>query len=332
MFQDTIQFSAVDGHEIFTRIWKPSQRNQSPRAVLHINHGMAEHSARYAPLAERLVAEGYVVIAQDHRGHGYSVKNGELLGHYADKNGWKLLISDVKQINDYIHQQYPGIPIALLGHSMGSFIVQGYMINHGNSVDAVLLSGSAYHTELTLSSARLAANIERTRIGSKGRSFVIDAMSFGKFNKSFKPSRTDYDWLSRDPREVDAYVDDPLCGFLCTNQMWQDLLQGLGVISKVRNLRKIPKNIPYLLFSGELDPMSYDIKEHGILKLKSRLLAAGIQDVSVKLFPKGRHEILNETNRTEVIEFLVQWLENQLALKSRSKAKANGKKKLKEPA
>ena len=332
MFQDTIQFAAVDGHEIFTRIWLPSQDYQNPRAVFHINHGMAEHSARYAPLAERLVAEGYVVIAQDHRGHGYSVKNGEVLGHYADRNGWKLLISDVHQINEYIHQQYPGTPVVLMGHSMGSFIVQGYMVEHGDTVEAVLLSGSAYHTELTLSSAKLAANVEKARIGFKGRSFVIDAMSFGKFNKSFKPSRTSYDWLSRDPREVDAYVSDPLCGFLCTNQLWQDLLQGLGIISKVKNLRKIPKNIPYLLFSGELDPMSYDIKEHGILKLKARLLDAGLHHISVKLFPKGRHEILNETNRDEVISYLIHWMENHVALKPKSKPTTASKKKLKEPA
>ena len=183
MYQDTLQFTAVDGHEIFTRIWKTKKDDKSPRAIFHINHGMAEHSARYAPLAERLVEEGYMVVAHDHRGHGYSVKNGELLGHYADRNGWDLLIKDLALINEYLRANYPDTPIALMGHSMGSFIVQGYMIQHGETVNAVLLSGSAYHTDLTISSARMAANIERSRIGPKGRSHLIDAMSFGAFNR-----------------------------------------------------------------------------------------------------------------------------------------------------
>lgn len=326
MYQDAIQFTAVDGHEIFTRIWKPSKNTTSPRAVFHINHGMAEHSARYAPIAQKLVAEGIVVVAHDHRGHGYSVKNGEILGHYADKNGWQLLIKDLKQINEYIHSSFPDAPVVLFGHSMGSFIVQGYMVEHGNTVDGVILSGSAYHTELTLAYAKLAAAIEKRRIGAKGRSFLIDAMSFGEYNKAFKPVRTSCDWLSRDPRQVDAYVNDPLCGFLCTNQMWQDLVKGIGVISKVSNLAKIPNHIPYLLLSGELDPMSYDAKEHGITKLQKRLKNAGLTDVDVKLYPQGRHEILNEINQDEVNEFVLSWLKTNIDLKPKTTVKKKSSK------
>ena len=326
MYQDTIQFTAVDGHEIFTRIWKPAKSTKSPRAVFHINHGMAEHSARYAPLAERLVAEGFVVVAQDHRGHGYSVKNGEMLGHYADKNGWELVIKDLEQINDYIRQEFPNTPVVLFGHSMGSFIVQGYAVDHCATVDAIILSGSAYHTEFTLSYAKLAATIEKARIGAKGRSYLIDALSFGEYNKSFRPVRTNCDWLSRDPRQVDAYVNDPLCGFLCTNKLWLDLVKGIGVISKVKNLRRVPNKVPYLLISGEMDPMSYDAREHGINKLKARLEKAGQHSVSVKLFPQGRHEILNEINRDEVIEYIVRWMDKQVELKPQSAPKKTGKK------
>lgn len=326
MYQDTIQFTAVDGHEIFTRIWKPAKDTTQPRAVFHINHGMAEHSARYAALAETLTAQGHIVIAQDHRGHGYSVKNGEVLGHYADKNGWDLVIKDVQQINEYIHATFPNTPVVLMGHSMGSFIVQGYMVKHGNSVDAVILSGSAYHTEFTLAYAKLAANLEAARIGPRGRSYLIDALSFGEYNKAFRPERTTCDWLSRDPSQVDAYVSDPLCGFLCTNQLWRDLVDGIRVISKVKNLRQIPNRIPYLLVSGELDPMSYDPKEHGIHKLRDRLEKAGQSSVTVKLYPQGRHEILNEINRDEVNAYIVNWLENHVAMKPKAQAKTSTKK------
>ena len=326
MHQDTIQFTAVDGHEIFTRIWKPAKNTRQPRAVFHINHGMAEHSARYGDFAERLVAEGFVVIAQDHRGHGYSVKNGELLGHYADKNGWQLVIKDLLQINEYIHQTFPNTPVVLFGHSMGSFIAQAYAVEHGNTVDAVILSGSAYHTDFELSYGKLAAAIEKARIGGRGRSYMIDALSFGEYNKTFKPVRTDCDWLSRDPRQVDAYIADPLCGFLCTNQLWLDLINGIGVITKTKNLRRIPDRIPYLLVSGEMDPMSYDDKEHGILKLRDRLEKAGQQAVAVKLFPQGRHEILNEINRNEVMEYIVRWLNDQPQLQAKpAKKKAESR-------
>ena len=326
MYQDTLQFTAVDGHEIFTRIWKPAKNTTQPRGVFHINHGMAEHSARYAPLAERLVSEGFVVIAQDHRGHGYSVKNGEMLGHYADKKGWQLVLKDLEQINDYIRQTFPGTPIVLFGHSMGSFIVQGYAVDHGATVDAIILSGSAYHTEFTLSYAKLAATIEKARIGATGRSYLIDALSFGEYNKTFRPVRTNCDWLSRDPRQVDAYINDPLCGFLCTNQLWLDLVNGIGVISKVKNLRRIPNRVPYLLVSGEMDPMSYDPKEHGINKLKQRLEKAGQHSVSVKLFPQGRHEILNEINNTEVMDYIVRWMDKHVELKPKASGKKSGSK------
>lgn len=328
MYQDTLQFTAGDGHEIFSRIWKSDKNTTAPRAVVHINHGMAEHCARYAPLAEKLVAEGYVVIAHDHRGHGYSVKNGETLGHYADKNGWDLVLKDVKLVNDYIHKTFPSTPIIILGHSMGSFITQGYMVKYGNTVDAVLLSGSAYHTEFELSYAKAAAKVEKARIGSKGRSFLLDTLSFGSYNKNFNPVRTNSDWLSRDPAEVDKYVEDPLCGFLCTNQFWLDLLGGIGIITKVKNLRNIPNRIPYLLFSGERDPLSFSDKEHGISKLKQRLEKSGQHSVTVKLFPQGRHEILNETNREEVMDYIVHWLEQHVALKPKPK-KAPSKKSAK---
>lgn len=301
--------TSLDNHKVFVRQWSPDSATHSPRAIIHILHGMAEHCTRYEPIAERLVDDGYVVFAHDHRGHGRSIPQGGLVGHYADQNGWPLVIADTRQVNEHIRQQYPNTPIIIIGHSMGSFITQGYLIQHGRTVDAVVLSGSAQNTPMTIRSARMLAHLEKLRTGPKGRSNLIDMATFASFNRQVvKSPRTGSDWLSRDPQEVDKYVDDPLCGFLCTNQLWLDLTSGLEQISRQRNIRNIPASLPFLLISGERDPVSFDSNHHGIERLAEHLRSGGIREVSVKLYEDARHEIFNEINRHEVIDNLLEWL------------------------
>ncbi len=314
MNEEIINLTAEDGHKLFIRKWTSRNTKSQPRGVMHINHGMAEHSARYADIAEKFTDKGYVVYAHDHRGHGYSVQPGELLGHYADKNGWDKVIGDIYLIHEHIRQQYPATPILLMGHSMGSFIVQSYAVKYGDTLSALILSGSAFHTQFTVNYAEMAIRIEKARSGPYGRSKLLDFLTFGTYNQNFAPVRSRADWLSRDPRQVDAYVNDPLCGFLCTNQMWLDMLKGIRGISKLKNLRRIPNKLPILMFSGEMDPMSYDPKEHGIKKLADRYKAAGQHTVTYKIFPKGRHEILNEVNRWEVVDFWLNWQEHQVPM------------------
>lgn len=303
--------TSIDGHKIFVRKWcNPKQ--SKPRGIIHINHGMAEHSRRYEPVAECLVADGYIVYAHDHRGHGHSIPQGGLVGHYADKHGWKLVIADVLKVNEYIRAQEPGLPIILLGHSMGSFIVQCYCIKHGDTVDGVVLSGSGFSTPGALRAPRMLIKLEKLRGGPKGRSPLIDYQTFGTFNKKFGDTRTEADWLTRDSGEVDKYISDPLCGFLCTNQLWQDFLGGLETLSKIRNLQNIPNSLPFYLISGERDPLSFHSTRHGIHKLANHLRSSGQQDVSVKLYEEGRHEIFNELNRQEVIDDLLEWLNSRV--------------------
>jgi len=280
MLAEKLFLTSIDGHKIFVRKWSNPEQSH-PRGIIHINHGMAEHCRRYEPVAERLVAAGYVVYAHDHRGHGHSIPQGGLVGHYADKNGWKRVIADVLTVNEYIHTQEPEQPIVLLGHSMGSFIVQCYCIDHGDTVDGVVLSGSGFSTPRCLT-------------------------------KKFGDTRTEADWLTRDSDEVDKYISDPLCGFLCTNQMWQDFLGGLETLSKIRNLQSIPNSLPFYLISGERDPLSFHSTNHGINKLANQLRSSGQRDVSVKLYEDGRHEIFNELNRHEVIDDLLTWMDSRM--------------------
>ena len=307
--------TSLDNHKIFVRKWASAATSPAPRAVIHILHGMAEHCTRYEPIAERLVDQGYVVFGHDHRGHGYSVPQGGLLGHYADQNGWQLVIADALKVNENIRKQYPDTPIVALGHSMGSFITQGYLMQHGRTVNAVVLSGSTMNSPMSVRSGRMLAHLEKLRTGPKGRSSLIDMATFSTYNKQItKNPRTDCDWLSRDECEVDKYVNDPLCGFLCTNQLWLDLTGGMDFISRVSNVRKIPGDLPFYLVAGERDPLSFDASNHGVERLATHLRSGGIKNVSVKLYEDCRHEILNETIRHQVVDDMLAWLEPQFPL------------------
>ncbi len=327
MHHESCYIDAPDDHKIYVNIWKKSKAIKKPRAILHINHGMAEHSARYAVIAEHFVQEGYVVYGHDHRGHGKSVQNTELLGHFADNDGGGKIVSDVLHVNQSIQASYPNTPIVILGHSMGSFIVQSYLTLHGDTVAAALLSGSALSDKATVQFGTLLAKMETRRQGVLGRSKLLDFFSFGIYNREFKPFRTSADWLSTDPLEVDKYIADPLCGFLCTNQLWADLLAGMKDIADLNTLYKIPNTLPILAFSGELDPLSYNKrKTHGIKKLSSHLRASGQHYVAHKLYPGGRHEILNETNRLEVIGDVLHWVNEHCDLTALKKSAKNTKK------
>lgn len=320
MQADHFHLSSLDNHRIFVRRWR-SDASTPPRAIIHILHGMAEHSQRYAPLAAHLVDQGYVVFAHDHRGHGYSIPAGGLLGHFADHDGWHRVVADAHKVNEYLRHEYPGVPIVMIGHSMGSFITQSYLLRYGKTVDAVVLSGSAMSNRMGVRSARMLAHLEKLRSGPKGRSPLIDRATFGQYNRQItRQPRTGADWLSRDPAEVDKYVDDPLCGFLCTNQLWLDLTDGLEQIVNLRHAHALHPDIPFLLLSGKSDPLSDDPRQHGIERLAEHWRNAGLHHVDLKLYPNARHEIFNETNRQEVFEDLLNWLNDRFPAREKRTA------------
>jgi len=307
--ENTLYINGVDNKPVFVHHWHNEQKT-TPKAVVQIVHGMAEHSARYKRFAKQLVAQGFSVVANDHRGHGRTVTEQDEFGHYSDQNGWQLVTSDLKQINDWVKDSYPTTPVFIMGHSMGSFITRQFLINHGSSVKGCILSGSVWEPPLIYKAGEKVAWIESKRVGSKETSALMNFLSFGSFNNAFKPTRTDFDWLSRDPEEVDKYVADAFCGFDCTTQLWMDLLGGLASISSLKAMRNIPNKLPVLLISGAKDPVGKNGK--GVKALEDKLIAAGSNNIECSLYPGARHELLNEINRDAVSDRLISWLNQNL--------------------
>ncbi|MGV6397625.1 lysophospholipase [Pseudomonas caspiana] len=296
---------ASDHSRLFVNAWLPEQ---PPRAVVMLAHGMAEHSGRYARLGAALCQAGFALYAHDQRGHGKTAAQGTL-GHFADDQGWSKVVGDLASVNQAIGQRHAEAPVFLMGHSMGSYVAQAYLMHHGAGLQGAILSGSNFQPVALYRGARLIAHAERLRQGRTSRSRLIEWLSFGSFNKAFKPARTPFDWLSRDTHEVDCYMQDPLCGFRCTNQFWVDLLGGLQQISKPANLAQIDPGLPLLIIGGECDPVSEGKR---LKDLADALVAAGHQMLQLKVYPQARHEVLNETNRDEVMRDVTNWLEQAL--------------------
>lgn len=310
MRQEAFWLPASDGTQLYVNRWFA---DTAPKAVVMIAHGMAEHSARYARVAEALVADGFEVYGHDQRGHGRTAEHGTL-GHYADADGWAKVVDDLSSLNHLIRQQHPQAPILLLAHSMGSYIGMAYLMQHSCSLQGVILSGSNYQSIGLYNIARQLVRFERWRLGPKAPSTLIDFLSFGSFNKAFKPNRTDFDWLSRDPAEVDKYVADPLCGFSCSTQLWWDLMGGFQQITPLDNLAQIDSELPLLVTGGDCDPVSQGKR---LADLADALRTAGMRHVDLKIYPHARHELLNESNRDEVTRDLRDWLNAALS-RSRS--------------
>ncbi len=302
---------SFDDHEIFYRTWATS--DAKPKGLIHIIHGMAEHSERYHDSATALADAGFHVVAHDHRGHGYSAKT-EDLGHFANRAGWEKAVEDIRVMENHLKSTFPNLPRIILGHSMGSFLSLNYVetLNSRDcaGLDALILSGSTYNSILTNASLNLVTRIERKRQGKKGKSPIIEELTFGKFNREFKPNRTESDWLTRDEAQVDKYIRDPLSGFRCTNQLWYELTRALLKIHKQCQLRKIPKDLPIHLIYGDLDPLG---GKSGNKALRKRFRSANIKKITEKGYANARHEILNEINRSDVIQDLIHWLNRKFS-------------------
>ncbi len=294
-------YKAPDGAELFVYGWLCD----APKAVVHILHGMAEFAGRYRRVAEALTRSSFHVFAHDHRGHGKSIVEGQPPGHVADVDSWNKMVSDAHGVNREIAKTHPGLPIIALGHSMGSFILQQLLYEHPQDYVAAALSASNGRPSLLAHVGKLVARVERMRHGKDNPSPVLQAMTFGGFNKPFEPARTEFDWLSRDATEVDAYIMDPLSGFACSTQTWADFMDALPELSKDTNVAKVRKDIPLYLFAGSEDPVGE--RGDGVRRLREQYLNAGIRDLDFKLYPGARHETLNELNRDEVIGDFVAW-------------------------
>ena len=304
MQSKTFTLTAADGAGLFVYSWLP---DRPAKAAVQIAHGLAEHAGRYARLAEALTAADYAVYAGDHRGHGRTAAAPADLGFFAERQGWRRCIDDLAALHRRIAADHPGRPIVLLGHSMGSFMAQQVISERGDELAGAVLSGSGGKPSALAAVGRLIARIERLRLGPRGRSALINAMTFGAFNKAFAPARTPFDWLSRDPAEVDKYIADPFCGFPATAQLWIDMLDALGDITSARRQARIPKRLPVYVISGSRDPVGADTKS--VEQLLAAYRAAGLERVTHRFYPEARHELFNEVNRDEVTRDLIAWMD-----------------------
>lgn len=304
MVERTFTLKATDGTEVFVYSWAP---DEAPRATLQVVHGLAEHAGRYRRFAEACVARGIAVYADDHRGHGRTA-SADSLGFFAAEQGWRAVLDDLYRLGDHVTREHPGRPRLLFGHSMGSFLSQQMLFERGDQFAGAVLSGSASGTSNPLAPVgRLVARVERARVGARRPSPVLTKMSFGDYNRAFAPTRTDFDWLSRDPAEVDKYVADDRCGFEASTQLWVDLLDAMPGLGAPSNLAQLPKDLPLFLTVGERDPLHRKLKDfHALVEGYER---AGMRDVTVRVWPDARHEILNETNRDEVTEAILHWID-----------------------
>ena len=291
---------SVSGKEIQLYIWPI----EAPRAVVQLVHGMAEHMARYDRLAQALNGAGYAVVGHDHLGHGPLAKKEEL-GYFGPQDGWDHLIQDMHQVTAFAKKRFPGLPHVLLGHSMGSFATREYLIRYGGELSACVISGTGWHPAALATAARSMAAMCGALSWTKPANFV-NKMGFGSYNKAFQPARTAFDWLSRDEKEVDKYVADPLCGFVFTARGFYDMFGGLKELSKLDRLQSMPKALPVYFLSGAMDPVGAN--GAGVKTVAQQFRDAGMKDVTVKLYEGGRHEMFNEINRDEVTADLIDWL------------------------
>ena len=313
MQTSTRTLNTADGAALFVYRWLP---DTPAKAAVQIAHGLAEHAGRYARLAEALTGAGYAVYAADHRGHGRTAPTPADLGFFAEGEGWRRCLDDLWQVNRQIAAEHPGLPVVLIGHSMGSFMAQHFISEHGEVLAGVVLSGTDGKPGALASAGRLIARLERLRLGPHGRSALIHALAFGLFNRAFAPTRTSADWLSRDPAEVDKYVADPLCGFVATTQAWIDLLDALREIARPERQALIPKQLPIHIISGSADPVSDSTKR--LQQLLAAYRAAGLERVTHRFYEGARHELFNETNRDEVTRDLLLWLDGVVAPRAES--------------
>ena len=297
---EEISLAADDGHSIHVQVWAPTG---NPVGAIQVLHGVGEHVMRYERFAHSAVARGYAVCGHDHRGHGLSA--GER-GYFADQDGWHKIVEDVRVVNDHIRSTFGPKPVFMLAHSMGSFIGQTFAMHYGDRLSGLLLSGSSWPQRAQIVPGRILAKLESLRLGKRGRSTMINALGFGAFNRRFQPVRTEMDWLTRDDAEVDKYVTDPLCGGLFTCGLWLDFLRGLFELGADHSLARIPANLPILITGGSVDPVG---GENGMTRLAKHYMNTSHQRVELKIYPDGRHEMLNEINRKEVTGDWLDWFD-----------------------
>ncbi len=275
-----------------------------PKAAILLAHGMTEHSMRYEPFAKFLNDNGINFYCHDQRGHGKTA-DGKL-GHLRKDLEWKLMQDDLFSIKKKLIDTQSDCPVFLMGHSMGSFLVRCAVQTQPNLFDGLIISGTGDSQGVIGKAGAMLATILCNTVGQEKPADKVQEIAFGSYNKAFPDVRTSFDWLTRDSSAVDGYIADPWCGFTCTNGFFHELLHGIQQANDTQAIGKMNKAMPVYLVSGDLDPVGNMGK--GVKNVYAALQKAGMKDVTLQLYPEGRHEMLNELNKQQVMEDLLQWV------------------------
>ena len=304
-------FKASDGKKVNVYCW---DKTKTPKAVVQIFHGMAEHAGRYEEFANFLNSNGIVVYANDHRGHGKTSASEKELG-YLGKDGFNRVVMDEIEISMYIKDKYPEIPLFIFAHSLGSFVAQDYITRLPN-IEGVILCGSAAQVGFEFRLSKLIAYIQMKLIGEEAKSNLLHKLGFLWFNKRIPNAKSLLAWLSSDDEEVNKYIRDKHCGFVCTASFYYYLSNALIGMYNKNKLSKIDNTLPIFIISGEEDPVGKYGKR--VVQLHDIYIKMGIKNVKLRLYKDMRHEILNERNRQIVFEDVLYWVENTLSLRGKT--------------
>lgn len=294
---------AGDGSMIFSRSWT----GQNPKAILILAHGMAEHSARYDEFASFLAEGGVSVYMNDHRGHGRTAREAD--GYFGEKDGWEKVLGDLRDLEQEAWQKEPGLPVFLMGHSMGSFLARSYPTRWGQSLSGCILSGTMGENP-ALGAAKAIASLQCKIRGPKSVGKLLSKLSSGGYLDGIETPVNDFAWLSRDDEVCKIYAKDPLCGFPFTAAGYRDMFGGIVEISSLDWAKKVPKSLPVLVYAGDKDPVGAIGK--GPAQVAGWLEQAGVENVSLKLYPGMRHECHNELGKEEVYGDVLGWIQANL--------------------
>lgn len=304
---EEIRFPSADGvHTVAASMY--TMPGVPVRAVLQLSHGMCEYVQRYCPMAQWYAQRGIALAGNDHLGHGGTANKGEH-GHYGEPRGRYHLLNDLHTMNGIIHQKFPGVPVFLYGHSMGSFYARWYAEKWPESIAAVIISGTAGPSFMNVIGQRLAGLIARVK-GPRYVSPLMVKLNFGSYCKRIKNAKSANDWLTRDEAVVKAYDADGLCTFQFTASTYREMLATLNHVSSRAWAESVNKDLPVLLIAGDGDPVGDYGK--GVRRVWAMLGDAGVKDLTCQIFEGGRHELHNETNRDEVFDYVLTWIEDHI--------------------